>query len=131
MPVPSGLVVKNGTKELLPALGVVEIVIVRGGVLDGDQVKDPAPNATSFAPGELIGVAAYAAGGDIDDQLTLRLIDPSGNIHASATPEFDEPFGSDRLAVYLVFERPAGAMAGGVFDQRRACARPSVRSRMR
>jgi hypothetical protein len=33
------------------------------------------------------------AGGDTGDELTLRLIDPSGNIYASATPEFDQPLG--------------------------------------
>jgi len=73
---------------------VMEVMTVNGGFVEDDaRIQDPGSNADSFAPGELIGVAAFVAGGNAGEDFVMRLVDPNGHEHASATIDFEKPEG--------------------------------------
>jgi murein DD-endopeptidase MepM/ murein hydrolase activator NlpD len=60
-----------------PAITLMDLVVA-GGEMTAQQIKDPAPNVTSIARGSILGVGVSMAGGQPGDLVRMVITDPAG-----------------------------------------------------
>lgn len=73
-------------------LGFMDGVLRRGGISNVDQIKDPLPNATSIAAGQVLGIGLSMAGGRAGDTTTVEIRRANGTLYETLTLVFGQVY---------------------------------------
>ena len=84
-----------------PPVTLMDLVIAAGG-MTLQQIKDPAPNVTSFPSGSVLGVGVSMAGGGAGDVIRLVIADPMG----ATFSDNPLPFATPLRHSYWLWNKP-------------------------